>query len=57
VDVFSGIYVAMQADVVVTDFKGNEVKCSDNVHSVLDVVATTNPALHQKVLDKIAQCL
>jgi fructose-1,6-bisphosphatase/inositol monophosphatase family enzyme len=57
VDVFSGIYVAMQADTVVTDFKGNEVKCSDNVHSVLDVVATTNPTLHEQVLDKIAQCL
>jgi fructose-1,6-bisphosphatase/inositol monophosphatase family enzyme len=57
VDVFSGIYVAVQAEVVVTDFKGNEVKCSDDVHSVLDVVATTNAALHEKVLDKIAQCL
>jgi fructose-1,6-bisphosphatase/inositol monophosphatase family enzyme len=56
VDVFSGIYIAQQAGVVVTDFKGNPVRCSDNVKTVHDVVVTTNPALHEKVLAKIAAC-
>lgn len=56
VDVFSGIYVAVQAGAVVTDFDGNEVKCSDNVESILNVVASTNPTLHEKVLAKVAEC-
>lgn len=56
VDVFSGIYIAQQAEVVVTDFEGNPVKCSDNVKSVLDVVASTNSILHKEVLKKIAEC-
>ena len=56
VDVFSGIYVAQQAAVVVTDFEGNEVECSDDVESVLDVVASANPVLHEKVLKIISQC-
>jgi len=56
VDVFSGIYVAQQAGVVVTDFDGNEVKCSDEVESVYDVVASGNPVLHEKVLEMISRC-
>jgi len=56
VDVFSGIYIAQQAGVVVTDFKGNAVQCSDNVKTVHDVVASTNPVLHEKVLKRIAEC-
>ena len=56
VDVFSGIYIAEQAGVVVTDFEGNPVKCSDNVKSVHDVVVSTNAALHDMVLGKIAEC-
>ena len=56
VDIFSGIMVAEKAGAVVTDFHGNPVKCSDNVHSVHDVVATTNQALHDKVLSEIAKC-
>lgn len=56
VDVFSGVYVAVQAGAVVTDFDGNEVKCSDNVESILNVVASTNPTLHEKVLAKVAEC-
>jgi len=56
VDVFSGIYVAQQAGAVVTDFEGSEVKCSDDVESLRDVVASGGAALHQKVLDMIARC-
>ena len=56
VDIFSGIHVAKAAGVVVTDFDGHEVKCSDNVESLHDVVASANPALHGKVLERIAQC-
>jgi len=56
VDVFSGIYVAMQAECVVTDFDGNPVKCVDDVHGMFDVVASTNQALHDQVLEKIKEC-
>jgi fructose-1,6-bisphosphatase/inositol monophosphatase family enzyme len=56
VDVFSGIYIAQQAEVVVTDFNGNSIKCTDNVKSVLDVVVSTNPILHEEVLKKITEC-
>lgn len=56
VDVFSGIYIAMQAGAVVTDFNGNEVKFTDNVKSVHDVVASTNKILHEKVLELIKKC-
>ena len=56
VDIFSGIFVAEQAGVIVTDFDGNKVKCSDDVKSVHDVVVSENPTLHEQVLAKIAQC-
>ena len=56
VDVFSGIFVAQQAGVVVTDFDGNKVKCSDNVRGMYDVVVSSNETLHKKVLDKIKEC-
>ena len=56
VDIFSGIQIAAPAGVVVTDFDGNEVKCADNVESLHDVVASGNPALHEKVLAMIAKC-
>ncbi|MCM8829028.1 MAG: hypothetical protein NC902_07085, partial [Candidatus Omnitrophica bacterium] len=56
VDVFSGIFVAQQAEVVVTDFNGNNVQCSDNVKSVLDVVVSTNKELHNEILKKIKEC-
>jgi len=56
VDIFSGIFIAQQAETVVTDFEGNPVRADDNVKSVRDVVATTNRALHEKVLAKIAEC-
>ena len=56
VDVFSGIYIAQQAGAVVTDFDGREVKFTDNVKTVHDVVASTNRTLHDKVLQLIADC-
>jgi len=57
VDIFSGLYIAQQAEVVVTDFEGNPVRPTDDVETVHDVVATTNPALHEVVLARIAECL
>jgi fructose-1,6-bisphosphatase/inositol monophosphatase family enzyme len=55
-EVFSGVFVAMQAGAVVTDFDGNEVRFTDDINTVLNVVVTTNEALHQKVLEKVALC-
>ncbi len=55
-EVFSGIFIAVQAGAVVTDFDGNEVKFTDDINTVLNVVATTNEALHEKVLEKVALC-
>ncbi len=56
VDIFSGIMVAEQAGAVVTDFQGQPVRCSDNVESLHDVVVSSNPTLHQRVLELIAAC-
>ena len=56
VDVFSGILVAQKAGVEVTDFEGNPVSCVDDPETVWDVVASTNPTLHAKVLEEIAEC-
>lgn len=55
-DVFSGIYIAEQAGVIVTDFDGNPVKPSDDLKTVWDVVVTTNHKLHEQVLAAIANC-
>ena len=46
----------VQAGAVVTDFQGRPVTCSDNVESVYDVVASSNAALHETVLELIAAC-
>lgn len=56
VDIFSGVMVAEKAGAVVTDFSGNPVKCSDNVKTVYDVVASSNRTLHEKVLAVISKC-
>ena len=56
VDVFSGIYIAQQAGAVVTDFDGDPVQFTPNEETVWDVVATTNPILHEQVLASIARC-
>lgn len=56
VDVFSGIYIAQQAGVMVTDFEGNPVKPSNDVKTLWDVVASTNAAIHDQILAAIAKC-
>ena len=56
VDIFSGLQIALKAGCPVTDFDGNEAKCSDDVKQVLDVVCSTNEELHEKVLKRIAEC-
>lgn len=56
VDIFSGIYIAQQAEAVVTDFDGNPVEFVPDEETVWDVVATTNEALHAEVLATIAEC-
>ena len=56
VDIFSGIYIAEQAECVVTDFDGNPVQFVADEETVWDVVATSNQALHDKVLAAIAGC-
>ena len=56
VDVFSGILVAQQAGVEVSDFEGNPVTCRDDVETLFDVVVCTNPTLHATVLEEIAKC-
>lgn len=56
VDVFSGIQIAEQAGAMVTDFSGRPVTLDDEPESLHDVLATTNRALHERVLDLIARC-
>jgi len=56
VDIFSGVMVAEKAGAIVTDFDGKAIECSDNVQSVHDVVASSNPSLHEKVLELISTC-
>jgi len=56
VDIFSGILVAQKAECVVTDFDGNPVKPHEDVKTVWDVVCSTNPQMHDKVLAAIAEC-
>ena len=54
-DVLSGIYISEQAELVVTDFEGNEVKPSDDLETLWDVLVTSNKVLHEKVLSMIAE--
>ena len=56
VDVFSGIFIAQQAGAVVTDFDGKPIKFPEDVETVHDVLASTNRTLHDKVLQRIADC-
>ena len=56
VDVYSGVYIAQQAGVVVTDFDGKPVEFVADEETVWDVVATTNQTLHDEVLAAIAEC-
>ncbi len=56
VDIFSGIFIAQQAGCVVTDFDGRPVTFVPDEETVWDVVCTTNPALHEKVLTALRAC-
>jgi fructose-1,6-bisphosphatase/inositol monophosphatase family enzyme len=56
VDVFSGLQIAERAGAVVTDFEGGAVRPSDDVETVLDVVASRTESLHERVLGLIAEC-
>ena len=56
VDMFSGMMLAARSEVIVTDFQGEPLKCSDNVESIYDVVVSSNPGLHETVLNLIAEC-
>ena len=56
VDVFSGIMIGLKGETVVTDFDGNPVRCIEDVKTLWDVVCSTNQALHDKVLQAIADC-
>ena len=56
VDVYSGVYIAQQAECIVTDFDGNPVKFVADEETVWDVIATTNQTIHDEVLKAIAEC-
>ena len=57
VDVFSGIQIAEQAGLVVTDFDGNDVpKPTDDYETVFDVLVSRTQTLHDQTLEKISEC-
>jgi len=56
VDVFSGIMIALKGETIVTDFDGNPVRPGGDVETLWDVLCTTNQALHDKMLQAIADC-
>ncbi|GAH60224.1 unnamed protein product, partial [marine sediment metagenome] len=56
VEVFSGVLVAEQAGVEVSDFEGNPITYSDNAEAMFDVLVSSNPTLHANILEEIAKC-
>ncbi|HKJ68737.1 MAG TPA: inositol monophosphatase family protein [bacterium] len=54
VDVFSGIYIAEQAGLMVTDFEGESVRFTDDPETMHNVVVSTNSTLHNKVLEQLS---
>lgn len=56
VDIFSGIYIAEQAECIVTDFDGKPVQFVADEETIWDVVTTTNQTLHNEILNAIADC-
>jgi fructose-1,6-bisphosphatase/inositol monophosphatase family enzyme len=57
VDVFSGIQIAEQAGLVVTDFDGNDVpKPTEDYETVFDVLVSRTQTLHDQTLEKISEC-
>lgn len=56
-DIFSGIQIAEQADLIVTDFDGKAVpKPTENYKTVFDVLVSRTQQLHDQTLEKIAEC-
>ena len=55
-DVFSGVQIAEKAGVIVTDFDDKPIRCSDDVETVHDVLASVNRSLHEQVLELIQGC-
>ena len=56
VDIFSGIQIAQQGGLIVTDFDGNEVpKPTEDHETVFDVLVSRTQALHDQTLEKIAE--
>jgi len=55
IDVFSGIGVARTAGAVITDFDGNDVPFSDDIHKRLYIVTSGNRELHDEILGIIAE--
>lgn len=52
---FSALPIAWAAGLVVTDFEGNPVHFEDNIAKRYFLVCTSNPALHEQVLEVIQQ--
>ena len=56
VDIFSGIQIAQQGGLIVTDFDGNEVSEPTEDHeTVFDVLVSRTQALHDQTLEKISE--
>ena len=57
VDIFSGIQIAQQSGLILSDFDGNEVpKPTEDHETVFDVLVSRTQALHDQTLEKIAEC-
>ena len=56
VDVFSGIHIAEQAGLILTDFDGNKVaNPTEDYETVFDVLVSRTQQLHDQTLEKIAE--
>lgn len=57
VDIFSGIQIAQQAGLILSDFDGNGIpKPTEDHETVFDVLVSRTQALHDQTLEKIAEC-
>jgi fructose-1,6-bisphosphatase/inositol monophosphatase family enzyme len=56
VDIFSGIQIAQEAGLIVSDFDGNKVqKPTEEYKTVFDVLVSRTQALHDQTLEKIKE--
>ena len=57
VDVFSGLQIAEQAGLIISDFDGNAVpKPTEDHETVFDVLVSRTQSLHDQTLEKINEC-